>query len=91
MDMARDYPLAYFVGVDSSSSINVSRLNRSLNLKDVPNNVRFDHADIFSGLPYSDNEFDFVFVKMMGIILPGGSQGWKHFVEELVRVTKPGG
>lgn len=89
--MARDYPLTYFIGVDSSSPINFSRLNSIFNLKTMPNNVHFDHADIFSKLPYSNDEFDLVFVKMMNIVLPGGKQAWKHFVEELVRVTKPGG
>lgn len=88
--MARDYPFSFFIGVDPNAPTDL-QVDRILELKSMPSNVRFDRADIFSSLPYSNDEFDFVYVKMMGLVLPGGDLAWKQFVKELVRVTKRGG
>ncbi|RUS20634.1 hypothetical protein BC937DRAFT_94742, partial [Endogone sp. FLAS-F59071] len=91
IDMARDYPLSFFIGVDPNAPTDVLQVDRSLELKYIPSNVRFDRTETFSSLPYSNDEFDFVYVKMMGMVLPGGDQAWKQFVKELVRVIKRGG
>jgi len=49
--MAKEYPTNDFAGLGLSPHQFPSQ---------VPNNVKFNQADILSGLPFEDNGFDFV-------------------------------
>ncbi|CAG8564121.1 17545_t:CDS:2, partial [Acaulospora morrowiae] len=80
LEMASTYQDSKFYGVE------VSPLFPTL-IK--PRNVKFAVANVVEGLPFSDNMFDFVHMGFMGLSLIESS--WERVIEELVRVTKPGG
>ncbi|GBC09797.1 hypothetical protein RclHR1_09110004 [Rhizophagus clarus] len=54
-----------------------------------PNNLNFIEGNIFNGLPFSDNEFDFVHMESMTLIFTRDQ--WNFVLSELIRVTKSGG
>lgn len=54
-----------------------------------PRNCRFQVVDATQGLPFEDNTFDFVYQRFMIMGYPAAS--WPFIIQELVRVTKPGG
>jgi SAM-dependent methyltransferase len=81
MENASDYPFSEFYGFD------IAPLFPSLIL---PPNCHFLLHDINNGpLPYPDDFFDFVFQRNMSMSI--SQERWVHLVNELVRVTKPGG
>lgn len=54
-----------------------------------PRNCRFQVVNATQGLPFEDNTFDFVYQRFMIMGYP--AESWAFIVQELVRVTKPGG
>ncbi|KAF9111551.1 hypothetical protein BGX27_004773 [Mortierella sp. AM989] len=54
-----------------------------------PRNCRFQVANAIQGLPFENNTFDFVYQRFMILAYP--AKDWPFIVQELVRVTKPGG
>ncbi|KAF9362239.1 hypothetical protein BGX34_006540 [Mortierella sp. NVP85] len=54
-----------------------------------PRNCRFQVVNAVQGLPFEDNTFDFVYQRFMIFAYP--AQDWPFIIQELVRVTKPGG
>ncbi|KAF9361336.1 hypothetical protein BGX26_004194 [Mortierella sp. AD094] len=54
-----------------------------------PRNCRFQVVNAIQGLPFEDNTFDFVYQRFMILAYP--AKDWPFIVQELVRVTKPGG
>ncbi|RIA99727.1 S-adenosyl-L-methionine-dependent methyltransferase [Glomus cerebriforme] len=54
-----------------------------------PGNIKFIEADIFNGLPFPDNEFDFVHMESMHLIFT--LDQWIYAISEIIRVTKPEG
>ena len=54
-----------------------------------PSNYQFVMADVLKGLPFSSYQFDFVHQRSLGCVIP--ATRWLHVVNELVRVTRPGG
>ncbi|RIA99729.1 S-adenosyl-L-methionine-dependent methyltransferase [Glomus cerebriforme] len=54
-----------------------------------PSNLEFIKADMFDGLPFHDNEFDFTHIESVVYILTRNQ--WDFVFSELIRVTKPGG
>ncbi|KAG0029348.1 hypothetical protein BGZ82_007990 [Podila clonocystis] len=54
-----------------------------------PRNCRFQVVNAIEGLPFEDNTFDFVYQRFMIMGYPAKS--WPFIIQELVRVTKPGG
>jgi ubiquinone/menaquinone biosynthesis C-methylase UbiE len=78
VEMAREFPLAEVIGFDLvpyPSNIN------------LPPNLQFLLADCAKGLDYPDGHFDIVHGRM----IIGGIRDWKALMDEIVRVTKPGG
>jgi len=80
MNMALDYPVSIFVGIDIAP----------LFPENHPPNAAFLKCNIMDGLPFPDNTFDFV--RQAFVIICINWRSWKEkVVKELIRVTKPGG
>lgn len=80
LEMAAEYPNSTFFGIDIAEMYPKT---------DIPPNCTFQQADVLKGLPFADEEFDFVFQRFM--ILAFTKKYWEAEVKELVRVTRPGG
>ncbi|CAG8454524.1 1790_t:CDS:2 [Funneliformis caledonium] len=81
LEMASEFPLAKFYGIDS-----VSYFPESVS----PKNVEFLEANILHGLPYKDAEFDYVFAREL--IFAFQPSDFENIVmKEILRVVKPGG
>src|SRR3954452_8271008 len=79
-EVALEYPLSEFIGVDVLSLLPENR----------PANIKYVKADIKLTLPFHDNTFDFIHMRHM--ILYFTYQEWTTLViPELIRVLKPGG
>ncbi|KAG9288824.1 hypothetical protein G9A89_001148 [Geosiphon pyriformis] len=81
IEMARTYPRSEFIGIDISPIFPT---------KNLPPNVRFLECNLLDGLPMENDTLDFVFQRF----LVGGytEEQWKtQVIQELARVTRPGG
>ena len=78
--MATNYPNAVITGIDISP-IQPSQIK--------PKNFIFIQGNIFDGLPFADDSFDFVFQRLMVGAIP--KDKWPFVIKELTRVLKPGG
>ncbi|CAG8772121.1 7367_t:CDS:2, partial [Gigaspora margarita] len=76
----RKYPNVEVIGLDISS-------HQPEYIK--PKNFSFVKANVFEGIPFEDNTFDFVFQRFLVFGYP--EDKWPHVINELVRVLKPGG
>ncbi len=87
-EMARLFPQANVVGLDltppSAASLAVTQAQGA-----PPDNYAFIEGDITKGLPFTDNSFDFVHMRLVVLALP--SNAWAPAIQEIKRVTKPGG
>jgi len=87
-EMARQFPQANVVGLDltlpSAESLAVTQAQGA-----APDNYAFIEGDITKGLPFTDNTFDFVHMRLVVLALP--SNAWAPAIQEIKRVTKPGG
>ena len=54
-----------------------------------PPNVNFKVANVLEGLPFPDNSFDFVYVRLMLVGMK--SDEWEPMWREVHRILKPGG
>ncbi|RHZ74552.1 hypothetical protein Glove_221g75 [Diversispora epigaea] len=79
-DMSSDFPKSFFTGVE------LIHLFPNIH----PSNVQFIQCDLNNGLPFEDNLFDFIHIRLK--FLNYTEQQWRNLVfKELVRVLKPGG
>ncbi|KAI8047286.1 S-adenosyl-L-methionine-dependent methyltransferase [Gilbertella persicaria] len=78
MDMAKEYPQSYFVGVD----VMVYPIS-------PPVNCHLKIHDISKGLPFPDNSFDFV--TQHDALFRYCQKDWETILPEIIRVVKPGG
>lgn len=86
MEMAQMFPNANVYSLDvAAPSTDIG----SYHLDRVPPNYVFIQKDMFKGLPFEANTFDFVHMRMVFGAVPVSQ--WPVLVSELVRVTKPGG
>lgn len=79
-DMIDDYPNCTYEGCDIVNVIDVNVM---------PKQFTFTIANVLEGLPYPDNSFDFVHMRLFIYALK--KEEWPIAVKELLRVTKPGG
>lgn len=79
-EIATNYPNSQVVGFDMCP-ISPSEIK--------PENITFVQGNIFNGLPFEDNSFDFVFQRFLILGIP--SDKWEFVIRELTRVLKPGG
>ncbi|EIW67923.1 hypothetical protein TREMEDRAFT_63811 [Tremella mesenterica DSM 1558] len=77
-EIAQEFPNAEVIGVD---------LAPTWNDNDLPDNVEFQQGDITAGLPFPDGRFDVVH----GRTLVAGIRDWPQYINEMIRLVKPGG
>ncbi|KAG0173195.1 hypothetical protein DFQ30_008584 [Apophysomyces sp. BC1015] len=80
MDIATEYPTSEFIGIDMCDVF-------PTNIR--PPNVTFQVGNVLERLPFPDNSFDFVNIRLFIIALK--KEQWPIVFAELFRVTKPGG
>jgi SAM-dependent methyltransferase len=80
VEMARLFPQAHLVGVD----ISAASLEHASSAA-----CTFCLADILKGLPFPDQQFDYVHQRLLVAAIPAAN--WPGVIRELVRVTRPGG
>jgi ubiquinone/menaquinone biosynthesis C-methylase UbiE len=78
--MAIDHPEYHVTGVDMSDMFPTTIR---------PENVRFELHNIVHGLPFPDNSFDYVHMRLLIISLK--TNEWPMVIAEIYRVLKPGG
>ncbi|KAG1049523.1 hypothetical protein G6F43_008153 [Rhizopus delemar] len=80
MDMKEEYPECIFDGCDIVDAVDeAAKLNE----------FTFNYGNVVQGLPYADNTFDLVHIRFLVLALR--EDQWPMAIQELVRVTKPGG
>ncbi|RIA83174.1 S-adenosyl-L-methionine-dependent methyltransferase [Glomus cerebriforme] len=80
MEMASEYPNCDFYGIDVQPNNPDST---------YPDNCEFIKGDVKKGIPYPDETFDFVYLRMTMIYIE--SNKWKPLISEIFRVLKKGG
>ncbi|MGH7911676.1 MAG: class I SAM-dependent methyltransferase [Candidatus Dormibacteraceae bacterium] len=78
-DLCQLFPHALVAGLDTGSAPK----------EETPPGFRFLRADIAEGLPFAGASFDFVHQRLLRAGIP--LDAWPRVVEDLVRVTRPGG
>ncbi|GER85077.1 hypothetical protein KTAU_37130 [Thermogemmatispora aurantia] len=79
-ELAQQFPQAEVVGLD----LELVKASAS-----PPPNYRFVQGDILHGLPFDNDSFDFVHQRLLFLAIPQAA--WPAAVQELARVTAPGG
>ncbi|KAI0056109.1 hypothetical protein BV25DRAFT_1771447, partial [Artomyces pyxidatus] len=59
-----------------------------LRSSDLPSRITWVQANCLEGLPFPNEEFDFVHIKRIALGVP--EDKWDNLFEEIVRVMKPG-
>ncbi|QBD82961.1 class I SAM-dependent methyltransferase [Ktedonosporobacter rubrisoli] len=80
LEMAREFPQARLVGLDTEFALPHGP---------VASNCRFIQGDIFRGLPFKEESFDYTHQRLMVLAVP--RQRWPFVLSELVRVTRRDG
>ncbi|CEG78924.1 hypothetical protein RMATCC62417_13458 [Rhizopus microsporus] len=80
MDMITDYPNCRYEGCDMVDVVSQ---------KPMPEQFTFNIGNVLEGLPYPDNTFDLVHMRLFTLALQYDE--WPGVIKELLRVTKPGG
>ncbi|KAJ6605681.1 hypothetical protein B0H10DRAFT_2076669 [Mycena sp. CBHHK59/15] len=73
----------HFVGVD------IVPLHPDLGSSELSTRITWVQANFLEGLPFPNDEFDFVHIKRIALGVP--EDKWDALFEEIVRVMKPGG
>lgn len=84
LEMAQQFPQANVVGLDL-----VPPADEGAALEARPANYTFVTGNVLEGLPFGDATFDFVHQRMLVGAVP--EDRWQSAVNELTRVTRPGG
>ncbi|KAI9281574.1 S-adenosyl-L-methionine-dependent methyltransferase [Sporodiniella umbellata] len=79
-DMSSEYPNCTYNGCDIIESPEI--------IKRLPN-LKFTYGNAVQGLPYEDNTFDFVQMRLLVWALRADE--WPIVIKEIIRVAKPGG
>jgi SAM-dependent methyltransferase len=89
MEMAALFPRASVVGVDLVPPAVDDQQVLGRGLDQRPPNYGFQVGNVLEGLPFADNIFDFVHMRLLITAIP--STQWPAVIQELVRVARPGG
>jgi SAM-dependent methyltransferase len=79
-EVAQQFPAASVLGMD---------LEPPHILSSPPPNYHFVQGNVLQRFPFPDNTFDFTHQRLLTGGIP--TQDWPHVLQELVRVTRPGG
>ena len=86
-DVARLYPQMDVIGVDiSQKMIHYAQAHAQSQRLD---NVSFQVMNVLNPLEFPDDAFDFVNARLLCAFMP--ADVWPSFVQECVRITRPGG
>ncbi|GBB94823.1 hypothetical protein RclHR1_02420010 [Rhizophagus clarus] len=80
MEMASEYPNCNFYGIDIQPKAPDST---------YPDNCEFIKDNVKKGIPFPDETFDFIYLRMTMIYIE--SNKWKPVISEIFRVLKKGG
>ncbi|EMD40112.1 hypothetical protein CERSUDRAFT_81393 [Gelatoporia subvermispora B] len=86
LEAARTWKNAHFTGLDV---VPIHPDLKQLGLSDLASRITWVHANFLEGLPFSDEEFDYVRVTRIARAVP--EHKWDWLFEEISRVMKPGG
>ena len=88
-EMAQLFPQARVVGMDVAPPAvdEAAASNPGVDLR--PSNYEFMAGNVLEGLPAPDVSFDFVHQRLLFLAIPAAR--WPLVIQELVRVTRPGG
>jgi len=86
LEMAARFPDANVVGTDVTAS---TTAEIGFGLTDIPRNYMFLPANVLERLPFADNSFDYVHMRLLFLAIP--ADRWQSVINELVRVTRPRG
>lgn len=85
-EIAQEFPHARVIGLDMEPA---QALSRSSSAMTPPTNYQYVQGNLFQGLPFPDSSFNFTHQRMLALAVPAKS--WPQCLNELVRVTRPGG
>ncbi|KAI9282776.1 S-adenosyl-L-methionine-dependent methyltransferase [Sporodiniella umbellata] len=80
LDMSSDYPNCTYNSCDIIDTPELLRKQKK---------VKYAYGNVIQGLPYDDNTFDFVYMRLFICALR--AEEWPMAIDEVIRVTKPGG
>ena len=80
IEMAQAFPKAQVIGLDLEEAPGALKHTR---------NYLFQQGNMLNGLPYGRDSFDFVHMRLMVMSIP--TNKWPQIIQELLRVTRPGG
>jgi SAM-dependent methyltransferase len=89
MEMAAHFPHARVTGLDLVPPSGDDAHTLGYGLERRPPNYSFTAGNVLEGLPFPDAAFDFVHQRLLITAIP--QDRWPFVVQELVRVTRPGG
>ncbi len=84
-EMALAFPHAQVIGVD----VVVPEIPTWQEDREWPHNCHFVKGNVLQGLPFADESFDVVHQRLLMAAIP--AEKWQGVVNELARVTQPGG
>ncbi len=82
VELAQQFPHAHITGCD----ITPPALTTT---QTFPENYTFVKGNILEGLPFANSSFDFVHMRLLLFAIP--TARWPVVIQELLRVTRPGG
>ena len=89
MELAAAFPHARVVGADLVPPAVEEAQVLGNGLDTRPVNFNFVTGNVLQGLPFPDNTFDFVHQRLLITAIPRDQ--WSAVIQELARVTRPGG
>ncbi|KAL1920834.1 uncharacterized protein VTP21DRAFT_11469 [Calcarisporiella thermophila] len=84
VEMATEYRNSTFTGFEVSSIISQTSTHGLL-----PPNCSFRQISLSGPLPFADNTFDYIHMRILGMVL--STERWMWMLSELKRILKPGG
>jgi ubiquinone/menaquinone biosynthesis C-methylase UbiE len=85
VELAQRFPQANVIGLDITEPPGDTGTQQERR----PENYVFVKGNLLEGLPFADQSFDFVHMRLLFSAIP--NERWPWVVSELVRVTRPGG
>ncbi|KAF8073742.1 hypothetical protein FPV67DRAFT_763246 [Lyophyllum atratum] len=86
LNCARAWQNSHFIGLDV---VPLQPDLKHVGSPDLASRITWVHANFLEGLPFPDEEFDFIHVKRIALGVP--EDKWDFILEEISRVMKPGG
>jgi ubiquinone/menaquinone biosynthesis C-methylase UbiE len=88
LEVAFEHPDIQVMGIDISSTL-IDYANARAKTQELEDNVAFEVMDAAKPLDFPDASFDFVNARfLIGFM---GTTSWSNFIQECVRITRPGG